>query len=52
MDVVEVLPAYDPGGITALLAANVVYEGLALLAARRRDGLPHVATLGARPEGL
>ncbi|WP_376789465.1 agmatinase [Thermoflexus sp.] len=52
MDVVEVLPAYDPGGITALLAANVVYEGLALLAARRREGLPHVATLGARPEGL
>jgi agmatinase len=52
MDVVEVLPAYDPAGITALLAASVVYEGLALLAARRRDGLPAVALLGAQPEGL
>lgn len=52
MDVVEVLPAYDPAGITASLAAHVVYEGLALLAARRRDGLPRVALLGARPEGL
>lgn len=51
-DVVEVLPAYDPGGITALLAANVVYEVLALLAVRRREGMPGVALLGARPEGL
>jgi agmatinase len=32
-DVVEVLPAYDPSQITALLAANVVYEMLTLVAA-------------------
>lgn len=31
-DVVEVLPAYDPGGVTALLGANVAYELLSLLA--------------------
>jgi len=34
LDVVEVLPTYDPGQITALLAANVAYEFLTLLAAR------------------
>ena len=32
-DVVEVLPARDPAGITALLAAHVVFEILALAAA-------------------
>ncbi len=52
MDVVEVRPAYDPAGITALLAAQVVYEGLVLLAVRRREGMPRVALLGARPEGM
>jgi arginase family enzyme len=31
-DVVEVLPAYDPAGVTALLGANVAYELLSLLA--------------------
>jgi agmatinase len=31
-DVVEVLPAYDPAGITALLAANIMYEFLSLIA--------------------
>jgi len=31
-DIVEVLPAYDPTQITALLAANVVYEMLTLVA--------------------
>jgi Arginase family len=30
-DIVEVLPAYDPTQITALLAANVAYEMLTLL---------------------
>ncbi|WIG59606.1 MAG: Guanidinobutyrase [Ktedonobacterales bacterium] len=35
-DIVEVLPAYDPTQITALLAANVAYEFLTLLAAARR----------------
>jgi agmatinase len=32
-DVVEVLPAYDPSLVTALLAANVAYEMLTLVAA-------------------
>jgi agmatinase len=35
-DVVEVLPAYDPAGTTALLAANVVYELLSLLALQKK----------------
>jgi agmatinase len=34
-DVVEVAPAYDPTGITALFAARVGYEILGLLAAQR-----------------
>ncbi len=33
-DVVEVYPAYDPAEITSLLAANVAYELLTLIAAR------------------
>jgi agmatinase len=38
-DCVEVAPAYDsPGEPTAILAANVVWELLALLAVRRREG--------------
>jgi agmatinase len=36
-DVVEVYPAYDPAQITAFLAANVAYELLSLIAARRRE---------------
>jgi agmatinase len=40
-DVVEVYPAYDPAQITALLAANVAYELLSLIAARRRDKAAH-----------
>jgi agmatinase len=35
-DVVEVYPAYDPAGITALLAANVAHEFLSLIALRRQ----------------
>ncbi|MCE7748851.1 MAG: agmatinase [Candidatus Heimdallarchaeota archaeon] len=31
-DVVEVLPAYDPSEITALLAANIVYEFISIIA--------------------
>jgi agmatinase len=31
-DVVEVLPAFDPSEITALLAANIVYEFISILA--------------------
>ncbi|MCA9950912.1 MAG: agmatinase [Anaerolineales bacterium] len=35
-DLVEVLPAYDPAQVTALLAANLVYEFLALTAVQKR----------------
>ena len=35
MDVVEVAPAYDSGEITALAAAHLAHEWLALFAARR-----------------
>ncbi len=38
-DMVEVLPAHDPAGVTALLAANLVYEFIALLALLKRDGM-------------
>lgn len=34
-DIVEMLPAYDPAQITALLVANVAYEMMTLVAARR-----------------
>ena len=38
-DVVEVAPAYDgPGQVTALFAANAVFEMLSMLAIRKRDG--------------
>lgn len=37
-DVVEVLPDRDPGGITALLAAHVIFEVLCLDAVARRSG--------------
>jgi agmatinase len=36
-DVVEVYPAYDPAGITALLAANVAHEFLSLIALSRKE---------------
>jgi agmatinase len=42
-DVVEVYPAYDPAHITAFLAANVAYELLSLIAARRREEPAHGA---------
>ncbi len=35
-DLVEVLPQYDPAGITASLAANIVFEFLSLLAVGKR----------------
>ncbi|MBX6343257.1 MAG: agmatinase, partial [Thermomicrobiaceae bacterium] len=37
MDLVEVLPAYDPAGMTALIAANVIFEFLSVLAVNRRE---------------
>ena len=36
-DVVEVLPDKDPAEITALLAANIVYEFLSLIALRKKN---------------
>ncbi len=36
MDVVEVIPAYDPAGQTAFLAANLAYELLSLVALQRQ----------------
>ncbi|MHA2254911.1 MAG: agmatinase [Candidatus Heimdallarchaeaceae archaeon] len=36
-DLVEVLPAYDPSEITSLLAANIVYEFISLLALRKKN---------------
>jgi agmatinase len=36
-DLVEVLPQYDSGQVTSLLAGTLVHEFLALLALRRRD---------------
>jgi agmatinase len=34
-DVVEVIPSYDPGGVTATLAATLAYEMVSLAALRR-----------------
>jgi agmatinase len=36
-DVVEVIPAYDPAGQTATLAANIAFEMISLVALRRLD---------------
>jgi agmatinase len=35
-DLVEVLPQYDPSQITALLASNIVYEFMSLIALRKK----------------
>jgi hypothetical protein len=52
-DIVEVLPAYDLTQITALLAANVAYEFLSLLASvHLRGHLPDIVgwrTTGSKP---
>ena len=40
MDVVEVSPPYDHAEITALAAATIAWEYIALLAPRERDGCP------------
>lgn len=37
-DLVEVLPAYDSGDITAALASSVAYEMMTLTAMKKRDG--------------
>ena len=36
-DIVEVLPAYDSGEVTAYLAANIVFEYLSIRAAKKKD---------------
>ena len=38
-DVVEVLPDFDPSGITALLASNIVYEFMSLLALNKKRAI-------------
>lgn len=42
-DVVEVSPPFDTADITALLAANLVYEYLELIAAQRGAGKPYTS---------
>ncbi|MCB0007610.1 MAG: agmatinase [Anaerolineales bacterium] len=37
-DLVEVMPAYDPAGTTCLLAANLVYEMMSLVALAHKTG--------------
>ena len=36
-DLVEVMPAYDPAGTTCLLAANLVYEMMSLIAWQKKN---------------
>ena len=36
-DIVEVLPAYDSGEITAYMAANIVFEYLSILALEKQN---------------
>jgi len=38
-DIVEVLPDFDPSGITALLASNIVYEFISLIALKKKRAL-------------
>lgn len=38
-DLVEVLPSFDVSQITSLLAANMIYEFISLIAVGKRDGL-------------
>ncbi len=38
-DLVEVLPSFDPSEITSLLASNLVYEFISLLAINKKDKL-------------
>ena len=47
-DVVEVAPQYDsPGQITALFAANAVFEMLSMIAKRRQSEAEETAAAGA-----
>ena len=58
-DVVEVIPAYDPAGQTATLAANLAFEMLSLVARHRRaaerpmtDGAPREPWRSPMPAGF
>ena len=35
VDIVEVLPEYDPADVTALLAANIVYQFISIIAVKK-----------------
>lgn len=37
MDLVEVSPPYDPAGMTSLIAANIIFEALSVLALNKRN---------------
>ena len=37
-DMVEVMPSYDPAQITSLLAANIMYEFISLIALSKKTG--------------
>jgi len=45
-DLVEVSPPYDQGGITSLLAANILFETISVIAATRAHSVTH-ATEGS-----
>ena len=38
-DMVEVMPPYDPAGITSLLAANIIYEFISLIAINKKTSV-------------
>lgn len=49
-DIVEVLPAYDSGEITAYMAANIVFEYLSILALKKQNNQVRVSgPVGVRP---
>ena len=49
-DVVEVLPQYDPSQITALLAANIVFEFISLIALDKKRALEGRPTLAGESD--
>jgi agmatinase len=51
-DMVEVAPAYDPSGITSILASNLLYEFLSLMAREREDKKARTTSLAAGLAGI
>jgi hypothetical protein len=47
-DVVEVSPPYDPSGVTALAAAGVLHELMAVIADTHRSARPAPSSAGKR----